>query len=70
MELMGRVYSLFITLVILIALFTYFNLKKDETRDLRCPKCNFLVDVEDIVRYGNIRPDCRTDWRVHPLKKE
>lgn len=70
MELMGRVYALFITLVILVILFIYFNLKKDKAQDFRCPKCNFLVDAEDIGRYGNVCPDCRTDWRVHPLKKE
>jgi hypothetical protein len=71
MELWGRFYAFCIGLIILVILFIYFNLKKDKEQDLRCPKCNFLVgDAEDIERYGNVCPDCRTDWRVHPLKKE
>jgi len=70
MALDGRLYAFFIGSVILVILFVYFNFKKDKARDFRCPKCNFLVSVEDIERYGNVCPDCRTDWRVHPLKKE
>ncbi len=72
MALWGGYYAFSIGVVILNAvLFIYFNLKKDREQDLRCPGCNFLVgDAEDAERYGNVCPDCRTDWRVHPLKKE
>ena len=70
MALDGRLYAFFIGSIILIILFIYFNLKKDKAQDFRCPKCNFLVAAEDKERYGNVCPDCRTDWRVHPLEKE
>lgn len=60
-----------ILVIILVIILIYTSLKKDEIQDLRCPECNFLVgDAEDAERYGNVCPDCRTDWRVNPLKKE
>jgi ssDNA-binding Zn-finger/Zn-ribbon topoisomerase 1 len=70
MALWGRFYAFCIGFVILAILFVYFNLRKDKVEAFRCPKCDFLVDAKDIERYGNVCPDCRTDWRAHPLKKE
>jgi hypothetical protein len=56
-------------IIVLVTLFIYFGLKKDNDEDFRCPKSNFLVDAKDIEKYGDICPDCRTDWRIYPLKK-
>ncbi len=50
--------------------FYIFALKHWRIEDYRCPGCNFLVTAEDVRHYGYICPDCRTDWRVHPLKND
>ena len=57
--------------IIFVIIIIYAGLKRSKAQDLRCPECNFLVgDAEDVEKYGNVCPDCGTDWRVHPLKKE
>jgi hypothetical protein len=70
MALWGWYYSFSLGAILVAILFIYAGLKKDKTRDLRCPKCDFLVDAEDVEGYGNVCPDCGTDWRVYPLKEE
>jgi hypothetical protein len=44
--------------------------KRRRAEDFRCPGCNFLVNLTDVKQYGYVCPDCRTDWRVHPLKND
>lgn len=55
-------------LLVSFALFYIFVVRRRHTEDLRCPGCGFLVDIKDVKQYGYVCPDCRTDWRVHPLK--
>ena len=50
--------------------FYIFVLRRRRVEDYRCPGCNFLVNIKDIEHYGYVCPDCRTDWRVHPLKND
>jgi len=61
--------ALIVIVVIFIIVGLSFRNDKYEEQELRCPKCGFLVDAEDVERYGNVCPDCRTNWRVYPLKK-
>ena len=68
----------FVGLLLVYKLLDYSSMKRGRRTfssleydgDLRCPKCNFLVAAEDAKRYRNICPDCRTDWRIYPLKKD
>ena len=68
----------FIGLLLIFKLLDYSSKKKGRQSlsvlayngDFRCPKCNFLVTAEDAKTYRNICPDCKTDWRIYPLKKE
>ena len=50
--------------------FYVFLLRRGRSEDRRCPGCDFLVNAKDVGRYGYVCPDCRTDWRVHPLKND
>ena len=64
-----------VCLVVSITLYAFFFsslrwAKRRRTEDFRCPGCNFLVNANDVEHYGYVCPDCRTDWRVHPLKNE
>jgi hypothetical protein len=50
--------------------FYVFVLRRGRSEDRRCPGCDFLVNAKDVGSYGYVCPDCRTDWRVHPLKND
>jgi hypothetical protein len=50
--------------------FYVFVLRRGRSEDRKCPGCGFLVSLRDVERYGYVCPDCRIDWRVHPLKNE
>ena len=50
--------------------FYVFALRRRHFEDYRCPGCSFLVNAKDVEHYGYVCPDCRTDWRVHPLKND
>jgi hypothetical protein len=50
--------------------FYVFVLRRGRSEDRRCPGCDFLVNAKDVGRYGYVCPDCKTDWRVHPLKND
>lgn len=63
-------YVVVVVALVFSAAFYVFVLRRRRVEDYRCPGCNFLVDIKDVKQYGYVCPDCRTDWRVHPLKND
>jgi hypothetical protein len=64
-----------VCLVVSVMLYAFFFsslrwAKRRRAEDFRCPGCDFLVNIADVKQYGYVCPDCRTDWRVHPLKND
>jgi DNA-directed RNA polymerase subunit RPC12/RpoP len=52
------------------ALYLFLAFRGKDDQSLRCPGCGFLVDIKDVQKYGYVCPDCKTNWRVHPLKND
>ena len=44
--------------------------RRRPAEEFRCPGCDFVVNIKDVKQYGYVCPDCRTDWRFHPLKND
>lgn len=56
--------------LVYFAIIFFLALGRGRDQSFRCPGCGFLVDIKDVEKYGYVCPDCKTDWRVHPLKND
>jgi hypothetical protein len=63
-------FVVYTVVAISFAAFYILVLRRRHVEDYRCPGCDFLVNAKDIEHYGYVCPDCKTNWRVHPLKND